>query len=211
MPQPNTCRFTPGGVVWRLTSEGISINGLPPKGTPGPPDTVRRVRAWFAAEIDHAVDVYQVPAPILLAILCNESAGGQSNRAAVCTARREEPGFISDDQTPARVSIGCCQTLLSTARAALRRPSLSAGDLQDPGTSLAAAAAYIASQLALTGFDPVLVAAAYNSGGLHLESIRTNRWGLRCFPLNTGAYIDRFVLWYNDAVAAAKLPVLPYA
>jgi hypothetical protein len=136
-----------------------------------------------------------------VAIICNESAGGVADLDQVLTARREEPGYVSEHATPDRVSIGCCQTLLSTARSALLRPALTALDLTIPETSLLAAAATIGRQQRLTGFDPVLVAAAYNAGSLYMEAVEKNRWGLRCFPLNTGQYIDRFVLWYNDAVA----------
>jgi hypothetical protein len=141
-----------------------------------------------------------VAKPLLVAVICSEAAGGQTDRALVCTARREEPGYISEASTPGHVSIGCCQTLLSTARAALREPALSAADLTNPRVSIGAAAAYIASQQYVTGFDPPLVAADYNAGGLHAEPTVTNRWGLRCYPLRTGRYIDTFVAWYNDAV-----------
>jgi hypothetical protein len=170
-------------------------------GTAGPPETVRRVLGWFGPAIAAAAKTFDVPAAILVAIICNESAGGVPELDRVTHARREEPGYISDEITPERLSVGCCQTLLSTARAVLGRPALTALDLTIPEHSIMAAAACIAGQRKLTGLDPVLVAAAYNSGGLHPVPVGANRWGLRCFPLNTGAYIDRFVLWYNDAVA----------
>jgi hypothetical protein len=201
MSQADLHGFVAGGAQWRVLPEGVAIGHDAPMGTPGAPDTVRRVLGWFKAEIEAGARAFGVPAPLLVAIICNESAGGQTDRDAVVNARREEPGWVSDDASPGRVSVGCCQTLLSTARAALYRPKLTTADLADPGMSIMAAAAFIASQHRLTGFDPVLVAAAYNAGGLHFEDTRTNRWGLRCYPLNTGAYIDRFVLWYNDAVA----------
>ena len=162
---------------------------------------MRRVLGWFGLAISTASAAHAVPAEILVAIICNEAAGGQPDRARVVSARREEPGYVSDAATPERVSTGCCQTLLETARAALGRPGLTSAELEDPATSIMAAAAYVASQKHITSLNPVLVAAAYNAGGLHPEPTSTNRWGLRCYPLNTGVYIDRFVLWYNDAVS----------
>jgi hypothetical protein len=204
MSLANPHHFAPGGVLWRVTDQGVGIAGEPPVGTPGEPETVRRVLGWFGAEINAASKAHGVPAALLVAIICNESAGdGETERASVTNSRREEPGYISDETTPSRVSIGCCQTLLSTARETLQRPDLTSADLENPATSLMAGAAYIASQRTLTGLDPVLVAAAYNAGGLHPEPTTTNRWGLRCYPIGTGAYIDRFVLWYNDACRVA--------
>jgi hypothetical protein len=194
-------QYVRGGVSWAVLPDGISIDGAAPVGTAGPPETVRRVLGWFGPAIEAASDVFGVPKAVLVAIICNESAGGVTDLEQVQTARREEPGYVSEHATPDRVSVGCCQTLVSTARAALMRPALSALDLCVPETSILAAAGYIASQRRVTQFDPVLIAAAYNAGGLHPEPISVNRWGLRCYPLNTGQYIDRFVLWYNDAVA----------
>jgi hypothetical protein len=194
-------QYVRGGVSWTAGEDGISIGGAPPQGTDGPPETAQRVLTWFGPAIDAASDVFGVPKAVLVAIICNESAGGVTDLEQVQTARRKEPGYISDAETPDRLSVGCCQTLLSTARQALVRPALSALDLCVPETSILAAAGYIASQRRVTQFDPVLIAAAYNAGGLHPEPISVNRWGLRCYPLNTGQYIDRFVLWYNDAVA----------
>lgn len=198
-------RYVNGGVLWSVTEAGIGIQGDPPAGTPGPPETVRRVWGWFSVPIKAASAQYHVPAALLLAIICNEAAGsGETDPDVVCAARREEPRYVSDASTPSRVSTGCCQTLLSTARQVLHRPDLTSADLCDPATSILAAAAYIASQFKLTHFDPPLVAAAYNAGGLHPEPVEHNRWGLKCYPLGTGQYIDRFVLWYNDAIAVLK-------
>jgi hypothetical protein len=99
------------------------------------------------------------------------------------------------------VSIGCCQTLISTARAALHEPGLTADDLMQPAVSIRAAAAVIAGAVRITSLDPPLVAAAYNAGGLYYDGAAANRWKLRCYPIGTGAHIDRFVAFYNDLAA----------
>jgi hypothetical protein len=199
-------RYVSGGVLWGVRPAGMGINGSLPVGTSRPPDTVRRVLGWFGTELETAATVYSVPKILLVAILCNEAAGGQTDRNDVCLARREEPGCISDETTPGRVGTGCCQTLLSTARDVLHRPGLTSADLESPAISLMAAAAYIAVQFPLTRYDPVFVSAGYNAGGLHPEPTLHNRWGLRCYPSGTGEYIDRFVLWYNDAAGVLTPP-----
>lgn len=189
-----------GPLSWHLTPQGISINGQPARGTAGVPATVRRVWSWFGDDIRASAKQYVVPVELLVATLCTESAGGQTEYASVCRARRNEPGWISDDATPARVSIGAMQTLISSARAATGLSSLSAEDLCDPMVSLQAGAAVIAESRAVTHYDPPLVAASYNAGGVYEDANTGNRWRLRCYPLGTGRYIDSFVSWLNDAM-----------
>jgi hypothetical protein len=62
------------------------------------------------------------------------------------------------------------------------------------------AAAILAMRYWLTNYDPPLVAAAYYTGGLYCEEAPANRWRLRCYPAGTGACIDRWVAWFNDAM-----------
>ena len=196
----------PKSVTWALRLKGIGIDRDAPVGTPGQPATVRRVWGWFAPLIRANAIQYDVPVELIVMAICSESAGGKTDYLEVIHARREEPGYISDDQTPNRVSVGCMQTLLSTARAALKEPGLTAGELLVPSVSIAAGTAYMASQLEHTKFDPPLVAAAYNAGGVYIEVSRPNRWKLRCFPLGTGEYIDTAVKWFNDAMVVAQEP-----
>lgn len=164
--------------------------------TPGEPVTVRKVWDTFGAEIRDASKTYGVPVELIVATIATESGG----QVLMRTARREEPGWISDEETPNRVSIGPMQTLLSTAREALKEPHLTSSDLLIPERSIRAGTAYIAQQVKKTSFSPPLVAAAYNAGGLYPEVATTNRWRLRCYPLGTGTHIDRFVCWFNDTM-----------
>lgn len=188
-----------GGVSWRLTAEGISIGTDKPVGTPGEPLTVRRVWAWFGPEIRMASRRRGVPVELLIATICAESAGGQQDIEAVRTSRREEPGWVSDETTPNRVSVGVMQTLISTAREITGLP-LTAADLLVAGTSIDAGAQVIVQATRLTRWDPPLVAAAYNAGALYHDPSPANRWRLRCYPIGTGAHIDRFVAWFCDAM-----------
>ncbi len=143
------------------------------------------------AEIDGAAARFQVPAELIIATIATESSGNP-------TARREEPGFISDNETPNRVSVGLMQTLLSTARWVLDNNSLSTSDLEVPGQSIEAGCAYIARQFSQTQFDPPLVASAYNAGGVYYNGAAANRWKTRQYPVGSSHHVDRFVKWFND-------------
>jgi hypothetical protein len=188
-----------GGVTWALGRAGLAIGGRAPEGTSGPPATALRVWNWFGAEITAAARTHDVPVELIVATICTESAAGRFERAKVCQARRDEAGFVSDAATPGRVSVGCMQTLVSTAAEVLMRPVIAA-ELEDPAVSIDAGAAMIAAQFWATNFDPPLVAAAYNAGGIYYDPAAANRWRLRCYPLGTGRYVERMVAWFNDAM-----------
>ena len=184
----------PGSVRWRLTAQGLEVEGTPggPPRTLGQPATMMRLGQAYGRELELAASRHGVPVEILLATIATES-GGDPN------AVRQEPGYQSDAATPDRISAGLCQLLLSTAREALGAPGLTRKDLKDPQLNLLGGAAYIRSQRAKTQFDPPLVAAAYNSGGVYREEAPANPWRLRCYPKGTGAHITRWVRWSNDA------------
>lgn len=196
-----------GGIAWRLAAAGIQVGVNPAGRTPGPPATVSRVWRWFGTEIRAAALKHHVPVELIVACMCAESGrSGQTVSSQMSEAYREEPGYVSDDATPGKVSAGCMQTLLSTARDVTGNAALTVHDLFDPAVSIDAGAAYIAEQAARAGiqataFDAPLVAAAYNAGGLYHDNAAANRWRLRCYPLGTGEHINRFILWFNDAMS----------
>ncbi|MGW0196577.1 transglycosylase SLT domain-containing protein [Nonomuraea sp. NPDC003201] len=179
-------------VTWRLTRSGVEISGTGVERTKGRPVTVTRVWEAYARQINLAAKAYGVPAELIVACICTESAGNPD-------AVREEPGFTSDDATPHRVSAGLTQTLISTARETLQL-SLDRAWLLVPGNSITAGTAYMAKQARETSLDPPLVAAAYNAGRLRYQGSEGNRWRLRQYPIGTGAHVDRFVRFFNDAV-----------
>lgn len=195
-----------GGVAWRLTPTGVQVGIAKPGRSPGPPATVRRVWTWFGSEIRASAIRHSVPVELIVATICAESAGGKTDFDAVRKASRREPGYVNDKDTPNRISTGVMQTLLSTARGVLRKDDLTSLELFNPAVSIEAGTMYIAEQAASTHFDPPLVAAAYNAGGLYPENNRLNRWRLRCYPLGTGRHIDTWVLWFNDALALGAGP-----
>ncbi|HEX8115367.1 MAG TPA: transglycosylase SLT domain-containing protein [Kofleriaceae bacterium] len=196
-----------GGVNWRLQDGGVEIEDTGIERTRGAPSTVTRVWEQFAPAINEAAREHRMPCELIVATICTESAGNPK-------ALRIEPGYESDEKTPHKVSPGLMQTLISTAREALQM-SFDRDFLYEPRNSIRAGAAYMAQQKRKTGFDPPLVAAAYNAGGIYTQNGAKNRWKLRQFPIGTGEHCDRFVKFYNDAVAVlakhATRPAMSHA
>ena len=184
--------FGEDSIRWRLTREGVEIDGTGIERSKGAPRTVTSVWEHFAREINEAARATRVPSALIVATICTES-GGKAD------ATRLEPGYVSDEKTPHKVSVGLTQTLLSTAQAAMQM-SFGRDWLLVPGNAIAAGTNYIASQARKTLLDPPLVAAAYNAGGLYEQRGAQNRWKLRQYPIGTGAHCDRFVSFFNDAV-----------
>lgn len=186
-----------GRLRWRLRRGGVQIEGEDtPRRNPAP----RAAAAAWARHrtaLEAASRETGAPVDLLLATALVESGG----RAE---AVREEPGFVSDAATPHRVSPGLMQTLISTAREALADPSLNRARLLDPGTSARAGAAYIRRQATRgrlpTGYDPPLVAIAYNAGSLRpLQGAAP--WGLVQTRRGDGWHADAFCAFLGDAHA----------
>lgn len=178
-------RQFPGSVTWALTLQGISVDGGPAERTGGTPDTVTRIWRDFGPLCAEAARTNGVPVELIIATIATESAGKPG-------ARREEP-------RRGDVSVGLMQTLVTTASTELGR-RLTASDLTDPKTSIAAGTLYIANRRRVTHFDPPLVAASYNAGGLYREDAEGNRWRLRCHPKGTGRHLETFTSWFGDAM-----------
>lgn len=179
-------------VRWRLTADGVEVDGSGVERTKGSPATVARVWETYADAINRTARARRVPCELIVATICTESGGKAS-------AVRLEPGYKSDEATPGKVSPGLMQTLISTASEAMGR-KVDRAWLLEPANSIEAGAVYIARQSKKTGFDPPLVAAAYNAGSLKYQDGRNNRWKLRQYPIGTSKHCDRFVQFFNDAV-----------
>jgi hypothetical protein len=184
-------------VRWRLGPTGLEVEGSGVERTPGAPSTVTRVWESYGDDVNAAATEFGVPCVLIVATICTES-GGRAD------AVRLEPGYKSDAETPAKVSPGLMQTLISTARAALGKPDVDRAWLLVPRNSIRAGTAYIAQQKAHTNIDPPLVAAAYNAGSLRANDSAKNRWKLVQYPIGTSEHCDRFVKWFNDAVVVLK-------
>lgn len=184
--------YASDGVRWRLVPAGVEVEGGGVERTRGAPSTATRVWDSFARAINASASSYRVPCALIVATICTESSGRAD-------AVRQEPGYVSDEQTPHKVSAGLMQTLLSTATQSLQM-SLNRDWLLVPANSIQAGTAYIAQQFRLTTFDPPLVAAAYNAGNLYHQPGVRNRWKLHQYPIGTGEHVDRFVRFFNDAM-----------
>jgi putative peptidoglycan binding protein/transglycosylase-like protein with SLT domain len=187
------------GCKWQLGPEGIVIVGAEKPAPSSEREMVQRCRRDFEQAIATATMKFPVPAELIIACMCTESGGKP-------TARRLEPGCdtTNPERTPSRVSFGLMQTLLSTAREVLKDPNLRLDDLLLPEVSIRAGAGYMWRQGRQTKFDVPLVAAAYNAGGVYYNGSPNNRWRVRQYPLNTSHHVDRFVRFFNAALADAK-------
>jgi soluble lytic murein transglycosylase-like protein len=186
--------------------EGVEVEGEGVLRSPGRPATATKLWKGYHYPLYCASAYYGVPVELLIATMATESSGRAS-------ALRKEPGYISDEETPHRISPGVMQTLISTARRALRgevpAEAVTRRWLLDPQNSIRAGTKYIMSQSRETRFDPPLVASAYNAGGVYLQRGTNNRWKTRQYPIGTGEHVDRFVKWYNDAVHVVSSLDLP--
>lgn len=192
-----------GGRAWRVAPDGIHTSDEGPHRTRGEPTSVRLYLAVWGEELRAVAWDQGVPVALLLMTICTENGGAKlDGQRLVYPAERREPGFTSYEATPHKVSFGPCHVLLSTARAALGDRTLTARDCMDPGVNIRAMAAYVAQQFDRTGFDPILVAAAYNAGSVKTATSGklSNPWRLRSWP----GHLDRAAAWYGDAVAVLK-------
>lgn len=186
-------------VAWRLDKKGLYLkatgdgaNGeIGYENTGGEPSTVRRVWERFGESVERWATGLGVPAELIVATICTETRGDPD-------AVREEPGYQSDERTPAKVSPGLMQTLISTARDVLGDDSIDRAWLLLPDNSIRAGTAYIAQQWMKTHFDPPKVACAYNAGGIYYNKSTNNRWRMRQYPINSSHHADRFTEWFND-------------
>ena len=192
-----------GGLAWRVTPDGVETLGSGgPLRTRGEPRTMRFYWATWAAELLVAARDTGVPVALLLQIIATENgpAAVDENQLHVLPPRKE-PGYVDDEATPHRISVGPTHILISTARAAMGEASIDRRWLLEPRNNIRAAATYVASHRAETGFDPILVGAAYNAGGIYEAVPGRSRWGNRWHLRTYGNHLDRAAAWYGDACA----------
>jgi hypothetical protein len=193
-----------GGERWRLTVAGLETDAGPVASTGEHRAKARTVLGdWFRDPIRRHAARNSVPVELIVATICTESAGNRQSAAACARAERRERGFRDYVSTPHRVSLGCMQTLISTATSVLGRP-VSHIELLDPDVSIEAGTRYIAQEAAKTRLDPPVVACAYNAGGVYPEPSADNRWRMRQYPIGTSAHADRFVAYFNGCLEETK-------
>lgn len=129
-----------------------------------------------------------VPAELILAAIVEES-GGRAHAVA------KYPGYVSDADTPSKVSLGLGQMLISTAQRLAPERRIGRAALFDPAIAIDLVARYFARFYPATGFDPALAATSYNVG-----SLRAMKAGQRWSPPNP-RYVARFVAVFDASVA----------
>jgi peptidoglycan LD-endopeptidase CwlK len=206
------------GIEWRYDERGVYLRDAPdePLRTPGEPVTCRAVWTSMGDAIRAAARTFHVPPALLVMTVATETGHLRAHGFTGPASFRWEPDVAVEDVQPPLAGdyrAGPYQLLATAARDLIRQrgmelePYLTAPPLErqpadappglplyrpDVATPLAAAA--IRSRWDETGDDPILVAAAYNAGGLRDGD---NRWNLA----STGNHLDRAAAWYGDACA----------
>ncbi|HEY9011873.1 MAG TPA: D-alanyl-D-alanine carboxypeptidase family protein [Devosia sp.] len=211
-----------GGQEWRYDGNGIYLRGVgggaTPLRTPGKPTTCRAIWDRFGSLIMIMARKYGVAPEILVMTIATETAAyREQGFTGPATFRWEAHVWNNDVSPPVQgdYSAGPMQTLASTARWVIAsqqlpyhrfqvapvysmRPSPPAEHpLYDPATNIEIGAAEIKQRLSMTGPDPILIAAAFNSGGVRQGD---NAWRLKTY----GNHLDRAAQWLGDACAVLR-------
>lgn len=190
-----------GGVAWATDFDGVYVEFEGLQRTPGEPITMRRLYQQWGAQLHSAAIASGVPVALLMMTLATESGMQWKEGRFTYPALRKEPGYLSDEETPHRISFGPMHVLLSTYRAVMGAPTATRDEASDFMNNVVAGALYIKDTHHWHNFDPVLVAATYNAGGVYNASSKDskyhNRWHIRAY----GNHLDRAARWYGDALA----------
>lgn len=198
-PAPDLVRLTEQhgwreSVTWRVTPEGLVTEGRKhPRKTSRAKWAVLKTWKRHGKLIARVAAREGVPAELLLAAVAIESRG---NPRAV----RREPGYVSDARTPHKAVLGLGQMLLTTARATMGNRRIDRCWMFNPTNAMTATARYIKHQARKTRWDPPLVGAAYNAGGVYHQGGEKNRWKMRNYPIGTATHIDKFVYGFNASM-----------
>ncbi|WP_306113978.1 MULTISPECIES: transglycosylase SLT domain-containing protein [unclassified Roseovarius] len=190
--------------------------------TAGAPITARAILTLFDTAIKKASEKYDVPPALIVMTIAAETGAYRQNGFTGPRTFRWEQGFAVgstgdstlDGREKGDYSAGPMQVMSDTARwtnnkynlgydnAAVfpffkNRPSRAPDTLglYDGDIAIDVGTAYIRHNMSKTGNNPLLVAAAYNAGGIYPSS--KNHWRIRSY----GNHIDRAAEWYGDACA----------
>jgi len=213
-----------GGRLWRYDAGGVSVkdqNGAAVLlRTRGEPTTCRTILKLMGNEIQAASRRHGVPVPLIVMTIAVETGRFRKFAFTGPQTFRWEPGIKVRDVDPPVLgdySAGPMQILASTARWLIRSQQLgydppaaapvyreqpvpppTTHPLYDYAVNIDIGTATIRQRWKTTKGDPVLVAAAYNAGGIYKSS--KNAWRIRC----TGDHLDRAAAYYGDACAVLE-------
>ena len=207
-----------GGQEWRHDGDGVYLRAAPtqPLRTRGVPTTCLKILDLFGPAIHKASLDHQIAPELIVMTIATETGFARNSDFTGPKTFRWEPHVEVTDHAPPTFgdySAGPMQTLASTARDVIRRLHLAYPDpfavapyyerqpepapadnpLYAGGPNVDIGSAEIRSRLGRTGQDPILVAAAYNAGGLYQSNL--NNWHLR----SSNDHLDRAATWFGDA------------
>ncbi len=205
-----------GGQQWRFDQNGVYLaSSSAPIRSPGAPTTVQAILSTYGSQICKSSIAHGVPPELIVMTIGAETGIYRNVDFTGPKTFRWEPAVLVTDvlpQTYGDYSAGPMQTLATTAREIIKRlglpyqpmqtapyyaqepdPAPATNPLYDGTVNIDLGTAEIRSRLGTSGFDPVLVAACFNAGGLY--STAANDWHLR----TQGDHINRAVQWFGDA------------
>lgn len=218
-------RFSPTGREWRYDSRGLSLRDAKGREIPqrwdGDLKTMRRIFELMGPNIVAASRKHSVNPALILMTIATEAHVHMARRFTGPSSFRWEAGVVNKDVKPpvtGDYSPGPMQTLGSTVRWIISRrgkeygldydafkvapvykrrpqPAPAKHPLYGYATNIELGTAEIRIRWQKTKDDPILVAAAYNTGGLYPDP--ASPWGLKA----RGDHLDRAAKWYGDACA----------
>lgn len=213
-----------GGREWKYNGNGVFLrdvqNGNAPVRSPGSPITCRAIWEAFGPIILVMSKKYAIAPELIMMTIATEAAAYRLEGFTGPSTFRWEAHVMNTDVSPPTqgdYSAGPMQTLGTTARWVIQAqglpyhrfdvapvfalrpiPSPATHPLYDATTNIEIGTAEIRQRWGTTGPDPILVAAAFNSGGVYESD--ANAWHLRTH----GNHLDRAAQWFGDACAVLK-------
>lgn len=207
-----------GSKRWQILDNGaIEVEGEGVIRTRGEPVTARTFFAEHGAAAREASARFDVPLSWIFGMAAIEATRVKGRPFSLDPrCYREEPDYVSDEETPAEISPGIMQTLLTTADSMNRRYKLNIPinreSLFNARNSILLGTAYMAYQRdryaprnmqigKLDGhtFDFVFCTGAYNAGSVKPNLSKDYPFKLRTYsPDRT----EKGIRFHNDALAA---------
>lgn len=213
-----------GGRQWRFDGNGVYLKdvngGAAAVRTPGEPTTCRAIWKEYGPIISVMAAKYDLAPEIVIMTIACEAAAYKDQKFTGPDTFRWEAHVWNEDVSPRSqgdYSAGPMQTLASTARWVIQAQNLpyhrfqvapvyalkpspipASHPLYDGATNIEIGCAEIRQRIGATGGDPILVAAAFNAGGIYKST--ENLWHMRSY----GNHLDRAAQWFGDACAVLK-------
>lgn len=204
------------GQNWQYDGTGVRLASAPGKTlrSGGAPITCQTILDLYASDIHKASIHYGVAPELIVMTIATETAFARKDGFTGPRTFRWEAHVPVNDVAPPTsgdYSAGPMQTLATTARDIVRHMKLAYDPfavapyyasqptppvqhpLYEGAANIDIGTAEIRSRWTKTGGDPILVAAAYNAGGLYQTN--RNSWHLR----SSNDHLDRAAQWFGDA------------